>query len=193
MAIAAAILSGILAAVYSTSAVAFRLAISSRQHSEATVSVQEQFEQLQAMRDGYIPQGATGWNTFRAGIFGSTISTPRCTDVVPYTVHLTSTKNNLAHTVTWSVQSGNGTVATDQATYTIAVDACYIDSSTTDRIKFTARTDWEGPGGAMQHNDAIFELTNVNDIKPLGYFEPFSASTAFSASKVVWVKKEGRV
>ena len=167
--IAMAILSGVIASVYLTANISFRLAVGSRQHGESTLLLQQQLELLQGIRDQDIaatPVGvvAGGWNTFRTSIFGGV--TPICgvgaLSSVP--ISLSDIKDDALNTDAWTINSGSNVVSTSNTDYTITISACY-PTVLTDKIRFTAQSDWSGPGGLAQTNNAVLELVDVGDIK----------------------------
>lgn len=165
VAIALAILSGIIVGVFAAAIGSYRLSISSRQHSEGTILIQQQFEQLEGLRNSYFPQGNPGWDTFRGQVFGNTITHPTC-GVAATSIHLENlSRNDATHSDSWSIQTGSGTKSTSNADFTLNVNACYMAAIDTERIRFDATADWTGPGGSIQHAEATYVLADVNDIR----------------------------
>jgi Tfp pilus assembly protein PilV len=173
VAIALAILSATVVAVSTTSNIAFRLAVSTRQHAESTILLQQQFELLQSIRDQDVvasPVAApdAGWDVFRGSIFA--VATPDCAPVTQ-TISVTegASRDIVAKTIYWSIQSGAETITTVNTDYSIQIAACYPDViggvPDTSKIRFTATSNWSGPGGSPQKNNAVLELVNTGNIK----------------------------
>jgi Tfp pilus assembly protein PilV len=167
VAIAAAILSGVVASVFVTTNVAYRLEVSSRQHTESTILLQQQLEMIQNVRDQYIrstPRDSpgAGWLAFRTSIFGS--STPSCS-TSRANITMRDNKNDTNHTDTWTLGAGSKSLVGANADYTIVVEACYPAAGVYDKIRFTAKSNWEGPGSVPQYNDAVVELVDIGDIE----------------------------